>query len=67
MDPKQIWLPATVFLCISIPVALLLQWLDFGGDYKLILAILAGGVPVQFLYARMARDQQKKDNEQRRR
>jgi len=66
MDPKQIWLPATVFLGISIPVALLLQWLDFGGDYKLILAILAGGVPVQFLYARMARDAQKRDDDQQR-
>ena len=65
MDPKQIWLPATVFLAISIPVALLLQWLDIGGDYKLILAILAGGVPVQFLYAHLARKAHERDEQNR--
>lgn len=65
MDPKQIWLPALVFLVISIPVALLLQALDWGGDYKLIIAILAGGVPVQFLYAHMARKAHERDERKR--
>ena len=53
---KQLWMPPALFLAIAVPVGLLLMHFNLGGDYQLILAIVVGGVPVQFLYARLARE-----------
>jgi hypothetical protein len=41
---KEHWVMPLVFLAVSIPTVLLLQALDLGGDYKLFIAIVAGGI-----------------------
>jgi hypothetical protein len=55
MNHQQFWMPPALFLAIAIPVGLALMHFNIGGDYQLILAIVAGGVPVQFLYRHLAR------------
>ena len=42
-----------VFLAVSIPTVLLLQALDIGGEYKLLIAIVAGGVCTSAAQARL--------------
>ncbi|MFN7723527.1 MAG: hypothetical protein ACK5QH_00495 [Rubrivivax sp.] len=55
MNHQQYWMPPALFLAIAIPVGLALMHFNIGGEYQLILAIVAGGVPVQFLYRHLAR------------
>ena len=55
MNHQQFWMPPALFLAIAIPVGLALMHFNIGGEYQLILAIVAGGVPVQFLYRHLAR------------
>ncbi len=55
MNHQQFWMPPALFLVIAIPVGLALRHFNIGGDYQLILAIVAGGVPVQFLLRHLAR------------
>ncbi len=55
MNHQQFWMPPALFLVIAIPVGLALRHFNIGGEYQLILAIVAGGVPVQFLYRHLAR------------
>ena len=55
MNHQQFWMPPALFLAIAIPVGLALMHFNVGGEYQLILAIVAGGVPVQFLYRHLAR------------
>jgi len=38
------WMMAAVFLAVSVPTVLLLQELDWGGDFRLLLAMGAGAL-----------------------
>ncbi len=49
------WLLAAAFLAASLPSVLVLQALDIGGDYRLLIAMVLGAVAsglVQTWYAR---------------
>lgn len=45
---KELWMPAVIFLAASIPTLLILQKLQFGGDYVLLLAMGAGVLASSF-------------------
>ncbi len=36
------WIPALAFVVASVPTVLLLQAKDWGGDYRLLIAMVAG-------------------------
>jgi 4-hydroxybenzoate polyprenyltransferase len=44
----QLWLPTVVFLAVSIPLVLLMNLLNFGGDYKVWIAIAAGALATAY-------------------
>ena len=50
---KEHWVMPLVFLAVSIPTVLLLQALDVGGEYKLLIAIVAGGICTSTAQARL--------------
>ena len=50
----QYWLPVVVFLATSIPTVLLLQALDFGGEFRLWIAIGVGAVATGITSSRLA-------------
>jgi len=50
---KEHWVMPLVFLVVSVPTVLLLQALDIGGEYKLWIAVIAGGVCTSFAQARL--------------
>jgi hypothetical protein len=56
----QLWLPLVVFLGVSIPLVLLLNLMNVGGEYRIWIAIGAGALAVAFTQARL---QKKKDQE----
>jgi hypothetical protein len=39
---KEHWLPPLVFLGVAVPVVLVLNMLDIGGDYRIWIALGAG-------------------------
>ena len=45
ITPK-LWLPVLAFLAVSLPTVLLLQALNWGGEYRLWIAIVAGALAV---------------------
>jgi hypothetical protein len=50
---KEYWLPSVVFLAASIPAVLLLQYLGWGGDYVLLLAMGAGALATSFVLPKL--------------
>jgi hypothetical protein len=56
----QYWVPTVVFLATSIPAVLLLQELQWGGEFKLWIAIVVGGLATAFAQSRLA----KRENQQ---
>jgi carbon starvation protein CstA len=49
----QLWLPVLAFLAVSLPMVLLLQALDWGGEYRLWIAIVAGALAVALVQSRL--------------
>ncbi len=54
MKPQH-WVPVAVFLGVSIPTILVLQALDWGGEFRLWIAILAGGAATGYAQSRLVR------------
>jgi hypothetical protein len=50
---KEYWLPSVVFLIASIPTVLLLQYMGWGGNYVLLLAMGAGALGTSFVLPRL--------------
>ncbi len=50
---KEYWLPSVVFLVASIPTVLVLQYLGWGGDYVLLLAMGAGALATSFVLPKL--------------
>jgi hypothetical protein len=48
------WILALVFLAVSIPLVLLLQLLQLGGEFRLLIAIGAGVAAAGFAQSRLA-------------
>jgi hypothetical protein len=51
----QYWLPVLVFLAVSIPLVLLLNALDVGGEFRIWIAIGAGALATAFTQSRLKR------------
>ena len=51
----QHWVPVAAFLGVSIPVVLLLDTMQFGGEYRLWIAIAAGALASAFAQSRVKR------------
>ena len=49
----QHWLPVAVFLGVSIPLVMLLNALDWAGEYRLWVALGAGALATAAVQARM--------------
>ncbi len=45
---KEHWVMPLVFLVVSLPVLLTLQAAQWGGEFKLLVAIVAGGLAASF-------------------
>ncbi len=56
MKPQH-WVPVAVFLAVSIPLVLLLNALDVGGEYRVWIALAAGVAATAFAQSRLARQQ----------
>ena len=50
----QWWVPVLVFLGTSIPVILLLNWFQVGGDFRVWIAIAAGVLATAYAQKRLA-------------
>ena len=50
----QLWLPVVAFLATSIPVVLLLNFFDTGGEYRLWIAIGAGALVTALVNNKLA-------------
>jgi uncharacterized membrane protein SpoIIM required for sporulation len=50
----QLWLPLLVFLGVSIPLVLLLNAFNVGGEYRIWIAIGAGAMSTAFVQSRLA-------------
>jgi uncharacterized membrane protein SpoIIM required for sporulation len=59
----KLWLPLAVFLGVSIPLVLLLNAMNVGGEYRIWIAIGAGALATAFAQSRMQNAQNKKDRE----
>ena len=59
MKPQH-WVPVAVFLGVSIPLVLLLNVMDVGGEYRLWIALGAGALATALAQSRMGKqgDQQ---------
>ena len=61
----QYWLPVTVFLAVSIPLVLLMNALDFGGEYRIWIALAAGALATAFAQSKLKQqDPQQQGREQ---
>jgi hypothetical protein len=49
------WVPVAVFLCVSIPLVLLLGAFDVGGEYRLWIALGAGALATAFAQGQLKR------------
>jgi hypothetical protein len=49
----KLWLPLAVFLGVSIPLVLLLNLFNVGGEYRIWIAIAAGALATAFAQSRM--------------
>ena len=52
MNPRH-WVPAAVFLVVSIPLVLLLNALQIGGEYRVWIAMAAGALAAGLAQARL--------------
>ncbi len=50
---KEYWLPSVVFLAASIPTVYLLQYLGWGGDFVLLLAMGMGALATSFILPKL--------------
>ncbi len=50
---REYWLPPLVFLGVSIPLVLLLNALEVGGDYRLWIALAAGALATAYAQSRL--------------
>jgi hypothetical protein len=57
---KEHWVMPLVFLGVSVPVVLLLQLLDIGGEYKLWIAVIAGGIATSTAQMRVRKAEQER-------
>ena len=55
------WILAVVFLAVSIPVLLLMQALEVGGEYRLLIAMGAGALATAVTQARLAQSKDKQE------
>jgi len=55
----SLWAPVVVFLATSIPTVLVLQHLQIGGEYRLWIAIVVGGLATAFAQSRLAQRENK--------
>jgi hypothetical protein len=51
----QLWIPVAVFLAVSMPLVLLLNALQVGGEYRVWIAIGAGALATAFAQSRLAK------------
>jgi hypothetical protein len=49
----QLWLPLVVFLGVSIPLVLLLNLMNVGGEYRIWIALGAGALATAFVQSRL--------------
>jgi hypothetical protein len=54
----KLWLPLAVFLGVSIPLVLLLNLFNVGGEYRIWIAIGAGALATAFAQSRMQANSQ---------
>ena len=54
MKPEH-WVPVAVFLGVSIPLVLLLNAMNVGGEYRIWIAIGAGALATAFAQGRLAK------------
>ncbi|MCA0243146.1 MAG: hypothetical protein LCI02_20060 [Proteobacteria bacterium] len=52
MKPQH-WVPVLVFLAVSIPLVLLLNLMDFGGEFRVVIAIAAGALATAFAQSKL--------------
>ncbi len=52
MKPQH-WVPPAVFLGVSIPLVLLLNALEMGGEFRIVIAIGAGALAVAFAQSKL--------------
>ena len=61
----QYWLPVTVFLAVSIPLVVLLNAMDLGGEYRIWIALAAGALATAYAQSKLkqqeAQQQQGRD------
>ena len=50
---KEHWLPPLVFLGVSIPLVLALNMLDFGGEYRIWIALAVGALATAVAQSRL--------------
>ena len=50
----SMWILAVVFLAVSIPLLLLMHAADFGGEYRLMIAMGAGALVTAIVQGRLA-------------
>ena len=61
----QYWVPVTVFLAVSIPLVLLMNVLDFGGEYRIWIALAAGALATAVAQSKLKQqDPQQQGREQ---
>jgi hypothetical protein len=51
----ELWLPAAAFVATAIPVVLLLNFFDWGGEYRVWIALACGVAATAFAQSRLAR------------
>ena len=52
MKPQH-WVPVAVFLAVSIPLVLLLNAMNVGGDYRIWIALGAGALATAFAQSKL--------------
>ena len=61
----QYWVPVTVFLAVSIPLVVLLNATDLGGEYRIWIALAAGALATAYAQSKLkqqeAQQQQGRD------
>jgi hypothetical protein len=56
----QLWVPVAAFLAVSLPTVLLLQALGWADEYRLWIAIIAGGLATAIAQSRLTRREDKR-------
>ena len=52
MKPQH-WVPVAVFLAVSIPLVLLLNAINVGGEYRIWIALAAGALATAFAQSKL--------------